>query len=144
MPEKESKKEELQKKFMQFQFLQANLQIIKEREDMVVQRLHEMTETKETLEGLKNVKPDDETLIPLGSGNFVTGKITNCEKVLVGMGGGLAIKKPREEAIKFIEERVEEMNTALNELAKETQRTTIELQRLQPELERLASETKKE
>lgn len=139
----EDKKQELQKKFMHFQILQGNLQVLKERQEFILQKLQEMTETKETLEGLKDVKPDDETLVPLGSGNFVSGKITNCEKVLIGMGGGLAIKKPREEAIGIIEKRIEELNSALLELSKEAQTTSMELQRMQPELEKLAAEAKK-
>lgn len=139
----EDKKQELQKKFMHFQILQGNLQVLKERQEFILQKLQEMTETKETLEGLKDVKPDDETLVPLGSGNFVSGKITNCEKVLIGMGGGLAIKKPREEAVAIIEKRIEELNSALLELSKEAQTTSMELQRLQPELEKLAAEAKK-
>lgn len=108
--------EELHKKSMQLQILQASMQVIREREHALLLKMEEMENTKETINEMKSVKNGSGMLIPLGSGNFVQGSMSDMEKILVGVGGGIAIKKSPEDATRFLETRIAEVKSALIEL----------------------------
>ncbi len=127
-------KEDIQRKTLQFQILQANMQIIKEKESMLLQKLEEFENTKQTIEDMKAVKGGSEILMPLGSGNFVSGKISSTEKILVGIGGGIAIKKSSEDATEFLNTRALEIKSALQELKGQSVRIEDELRMLQYEI----------
>ncbi len=136
--------EELQRKFIHFQILQNTLHELKERESVILQNMHEISATKEALENLKSIKPGSETLIQIGNNSFVTGSIKDSERVLIGIGGGVAIQKSREDAIKLMERRQDEASKALTETQKDAKKISTEMQSLQPEIERLAKEEKKQ
>lgn len=127
-------KENIQRKTLQFQILQANMQIIREKENMLLQKLEEFENTKQTIGDMKSVKSGSEILMPLGSGNFVSGKISSTEKVLVGIGGGIAIKKSSEDAVEFLNTRTTEVKSALQELKEQGVRIEDELHLLQSEM----------
>lgn len=124
-------RDEIQRKNLQFQILQANMQMIHEREHSLSHRLDELAETRHAIEDVKKVKPGSELLVPLGSGNFVSGKISDTGKILVGVGGGIAIKKSPEGALKFLEERAAETGSALQELEKQFMHMEAELRKMQ-------------
>lgn len=129
-------KEDMQRKAMQFQILEADMQVIHEREHALSRRLQELMETRHTIEDLKTVKNASEVLMPLGSGNFISGKISDAKKVLVGVGGGVAIKKSQEDALKFLDKRIEEADVALRELERQYMQVETELRRIQGELQK--------
>lgn len=125
--------EDLQRRSMQFQILQANMQVIHERQHALSMRLREFEETKQTIGDMKSVKSGSEIFMPIGSGNFVSGKVSNTEKVLVGVGSGIAIKKSPEDALKFLDERVVEAKSAIQELGMQFAHMENELRMLQSE-----------
>ena len=127
-------KEELEQKLIKFQILQRNLQMLHEREDVIIQRLDELDRTDQTLDELTK----GEALISLGSGNFVSGKILESEKVLVGVGGGVAIRKDKKEAKRILADRIAELQGMLKEISVQEQMLVAELQRIQPEIESLS------
>ncbi len=130
----EELKEEMQKKALQFQILQSSMQIIREKENMLMQRLEEMDNTRHAIEDVKSVKAGSEMLVPLGSGNFIAGKISGTEKVLVGVGGGIAIKKSVDGALESLNSRMKEMESALVELRNQGVQIGDELRMLQSEM----------
>ncbi len=125
--------EELQRRSLQMQILQAEMQVIRERQHSLSHRLADLAETRQAIAEMVSVKSGSEILLPLGSGNFVSGKVSDTEKILVGVGGGIAIKKSPEEALKFLDERVAEAGSALQELEKQFAQLEAELHRLQSE-----------
>jgi len=125
--------EDLQRKSMQFQILQTNMQIIRERQRALSLRLREFEETKQTISDMKSVKSGSEILMQIGSGNFVSGKISDTEKILVGVGGGIAIKKSPYDALKFLDERTAEAKSAMQELGMQFAQMQSEIRMLQSE-----------
>jgi len=128
--------EDLQRRSMQFQILQANMQVVHERQRALSQRLREFEETKQTIGDMKSVKSGSEILMPIGSGNFVSGKVSDTEKVIVGVGGGIAIKKSPEDALKFLDERSAEVKSAIQELGMQFAHMENDLRMLQSEARR--------
>lgn len=125
--------EDMQRRSMHLQILQANMQVIHERQHALSLRLQEFEETKQTIADMKSVKSGSEILMPIGSGNFVSGKVSSTEKILVGVGGGIAIKKSPEDALKFLDERSAEAKAAMQELGNQFAQMESELRMLQAE-----------
>ncbi len=130
------KKEELQKKAIQFQILNATLGTFQEKARLLTQRIEELQKTKDAIEELKRTKPD-KALIPLGSGNFIVGRIEDTENIIVGIGAGVAIKKKREDAIEILNSRLRELEVSMNEVANRIQILSQEIEKLQLEIEEL-------
>lgn len=132
------KEEEIQKLAMQFQSLQNSLQFIKEREAVVLTHIEELQRTKQAIEDLKNIKPNA-TFIPLGSGNFIKGEIKDTKDIIVGVGGGVAIRKNREDAAEILDSRIKDMDKMLDEISEQAKGIVAQL----TEIENKAQEFQK-
>jgi len=133
---KMSKEEELQKKVIQFQLLESNFRIFQERAEIINERVEEMQKTRLALEEM-DVKKATSALIPLGSGNFVFGKIDDSDNVIVGIGGGIAMKKNKKEAIEILNSKIKEYEKNMNNLSEQSGKIFLQLQKLQSEIEKL-------
>ncbi len=71
--------------------------------------LLDLNRSKSTLTGLREEKKAEETLIPLGSGVMMRVKPLDVKTVLYSVGAGVVIKKPIEDAVKSVDERIEEV-----------------------------------
>ena len=126
----------MQKKVIQFQILEANLKALQERSDVLAERIEEIQNTKAAIEELKQVKPT-KALIPLGSGNFISGKIEDTEDVIVGVGSGVAIKKKREDAVAILDDNLKELEKSLDDMKNQIMSIALQLERIQEEVEKL-------
>jgi prefoldin alpha subunit len=70
--------------------------------------LIELSRSKKTLEGLKEEKKVDETLIQLGSGVMMRVKPLETDKVYFSVGAGVIVSKSIDEAVAEISSRIEE------------------------------------
>ncbi len=131
-----SKKEDLQKKLIEFQILDANLKMLQEKAGVINQKLEELQKTRAAIEELKNTKPN-KTLVPLGSGNFIYGSIENCEDIIVGIGSGIAIKKKREKALEVLDSRIKNFEKDIEQILKQSSVFVIQLEKVQQEIEKL-------
>jgi len=130
------KKDELQKKIIQFQILDTNLKVFQERVKVLADRIDDLQKTKTAIDNLK-VSKTTKAMIPLGSGNFVFGSIDDGENIIVGAGAGVAIKKKKEEAIEILESRIGELENSLRALTGQSQIIVEQLEKLQSEIEKL-------
>ncbi|MBK5112453.1 MAG: prefoldin subunit alpha [Candidatus Heimdallarchaeota archaeon] len=71
--------------------------------------LVDLNRSKTTLASLKEEKTPEETLIQLGSGVMMRVKPLEIDNVLYSVGAGVVVKKPIDDAIKSVEERIEEV-----------------------------------
>jgi prefoldin alpha subunit len=89
------------------QFMQR-LQQLHQQFDLLQHQLGELEQVKQGIEGLKNVE-DEETLIPLGAGIFVKGKITDKKTLLMNVGAKVVIEKDFDSAQQKVEGQIEEL-----------------------------------
>ncbi len=139
MAEKKPSEEEVNRKLMQAQILQANLQMLRERAQKIVEHYQELEHTKRALEDLGKLK-NSEALVPVGSGSYIKGSVSDTSKVIVSIGANIAVKKSGEDAVKLMEERMDEAQKVLGEIVEQEQSLSAQLQRLQPELQDMASQ----
>jgi len=135
-----NKKEEFQKKAVEFQMLQGSLKAIQEREQDLAHRLNELNVTKRAFEDLNNINNKDNTMIPLGGGNFIEGTISDKDNVLVSIGGGIAVKRTSKEAAEITESRINEVEDVMVQLKDNSNKAVQRLIELEPELEKMSKE----
>ncbi len=131
-----NKKDDLQKKIVEFQILDTNLKMLQEKAGFVNQKLEDLQRTKIAIEDLKSAKPS-KALVPLGSGNFVYGSVENCDDIIVGIGSDVAVKKKREKALEFLSGRIKDLENDLNTVLKQSSMFVMQLERVQQEIESL-------
>ncbi len=127
--------EDKQQKLMQFQFLQQAQQQIQQQAQQLSQKIAELAQAKQSLEDFEKVKPSD-ALIPVGGGNYISGKISNSDEVLVTFGAGVAVKKSRADAMKITEARLSELQKIGAEMSSQQNLINLQLQSLQQELQK--------
>ena len=69
--------------------------------------LVDLNRSKATLTGLKNEKNTEEVLVQMGPGILMRVKPLDVDKVLYSVGAGVVLKKPIDEAVKGVEEKIE-------------------------------------
>ena len=134
--DKTKDKEDMQKKIVQFQILESNLKMLQERAMLISQTLDEYQKTREALLSLETTKPE-KALIPLGSGNFVEGKIDNTEDVIVEVGNSIVLKKKRKDALSILDGKITEMQNSFNDITKKSQTLIKGLEEIQCEIENM-------
>ena len=127
--------EDRQQKIMQFQILQQNFQAVQQQVQQVAQKVQELQQAKQSLEDFEKVKPSD-ALVPIGGGNYISGKISNSDEILVTFGAGVAVKKSRSEAVKITESRIFELQKLVVEMSTQQNLIGMQLQSLQAELQK--------
>ncbi|MCK5045607.1 MAG: prefoldin subunit alpha [Candidatus Heimdallarchaeota archaeon] len=71
--------------------------------------LVDLNRSKSTLTGLKNEKNTEEILVQMGPGILMKVKPIEVDKVLYSVGAGVVLKKPIDEAVKGVEEKIEQV-----------------------------------
>ena len=98
--------EDQQKAMMEMQMLQQEVQKVEQEIVELEKRKIELEMVLSSLDEIKKQK-GDETLIPIGSGVFVKGKLTQKDKVLINIGADVVIEKNVVDAKKIIQKQSE-------------------------------------
>ena len=83
--------------------------------------MKEHTQAKETMEGYKDLKEGQETLIPIGAGSFLFTKVSDPTRAMVGMGAEMVVETAIDEAISKMDERIAEIEDAMKKVTEKYQ-----------------------
>lgn len=110
-----SDEEKVQSLMVELRILETYYNEIEGRESMAARAL---VEGRTALEALKALSTDtsSDVLVPIGGGFFIKSNIPSIEKLIVSVGADVAVEKTKDDAIKFMEERVSEMERAVSTL----------------------------
>ena len=131
--------EEIQQKMALYQLLTQRIDQLGEQASAMEQKLMEIEATKQALDDLKKAKPEEEVLIPLGSGCYTQGK-TGPSSILLEMGAGIMVSKTLEEAKKAVEEKGAEAEKLSDMLQEELRDIISRMNQLGPELQAFLQE----
>jgi len=105
--------------------------------------LAEFTSANRTLEGLEKEKAEVSILVPIGGGSYVKAKLEDTDKVIYGIGAGVALEKSMKEAREDISNRIAELDRTkrsleqqLNQIIEKAQEDQNRLQELSVRLSR--------
>lgn len=102
----------------------------------IQKQAQEFEQVKQSLEELKKQKEINDAFIPLGAGIYASGKITDSNEFLVITGGGIAVKKNVDDAIAFLDEKIEILKKAFTELDSEGKRISKSAQDLASQIQK--------
>jgi prefoldin alpha subunit len=108
-----SKEEELRKLSVEMRFLEQTAETLQSRINMLNAAMTDLTYANMTLGGVEKEKENAELLVPIGGNSYVKVKLANPDKVVVGMGAGISIEKPLQEAKSMLKERLDELEKSM-------------------------------
>ena len=124
---------ELQEKILTYRILQSRLDGLLKDRDLVANKIVELQTTITSIDEAK--KSDGETLFPLGPEAYVSGKITNKEKVIVEIGANIALEKSFEEGKETLGKKKAELEKNLEDVQNEISEISSAIQELTPEIQ---------
>jgi prefoldin alpha subunit len=122
---------------LQAEALQRNL-------EMVDASLGELEMVVQSLGEIKNQGKNNEILVPLGADSYVSSRIMDTRRVILGIGAGVAVKKPIEEAKKDLEGRMEELAGVKKDLGNRLGLLIDRIQELAPKVQGILGEAGRE
>jgi len=105
--------EELQKLSVEMRYLEQTAEALQQRINMLNAALADLTYANTTLDGLQQEKENAEMLVPIGGSSYVQVKLTNPDKIIVGLGAGVSVEKSLTDAKTTLKERLDELTKAL-------------------------------
>jgi len=128
-----SEEEAFRQLAVELRILENTAENLESRINFVNAAITELTYARMALEGLEKEKVDSSLFVPIGGGSYIKAKLESPDKVIVGVGSGVAVEKTFAEAKEKIKSRIEEMEKA---------RTSME-QQLSQMLERIREDRTK-
>jgi len=139
-----SSEEEIRRLIVELRVLENTAESIQSRMNLVNAMFAELNLAKETLEGMGREKVDASIFVPIGGGSYIKAKLTDVNKVVYGIGAGVAVEKSLEEAKKGVEERVSELEKTRRTLEQQLSQVMGRIQEDRERLQKLTSEMRKE
>lgn len=128
--------EQAQVLLQQMQAMESYLNDLLQREETVMRLLQDATNAVESMKLLTG-NAEYETLIPVGLGVYIKGKINPDQKLIVNIGAGISVEQNKESAINYTESRIKELEMALQQLVSQRQEVSMRLEQGQQEMNKL-------
>jgi prefoldin alpha subunit len=93
----------------ELRYLESTAEALQNRINLVRAAIAELTFASATIDGLGSGKKSAPLLVPIGGGSFIKAKVATAETIVVGMGAGVSVEKPRKEAGEIVANRVSEL-----------------------------------
>lgn len=128
--------QQAQQLIQQFQILEQYAGDLSQRESTLMGILQETQRALETVRALGD-KDCFETLAPVGMGTFIKTSVSSKDKIVLNVGAGAVIEKDRDYALNFLEEKIKEIQVALQATSAKRQETMRRLEQGRHEVNRL-------
>lgn len=131
--------EKLNEKYMLYQVLSQNLEKLKQQIELVEQQLMELKSTMLSMEDVNKLDGTNEILVPMGSGCFSRGMITDSKKILIGVGAGVFLDREMESAKTLLNDRFNEIEKAGMEIEEHMKNIAGQMNTLAVDIQDLAA-----
>ena len=119
----------------QFRYLREQRDMLASQLDFISASLRNLTNTKATVENLKDLKEGEEILLPIGGIINVKARIKNPEKVLVFVNQDVVIEKDLDSSIEFLDRLIEQHNQQIEFLQTQLQNLDANIARMSQTLQ---------
>ncbi len=135
--------DDLQKKYMEFQILQQQVQQMQQQLALVENQVTQLSSLRDALESLQSTPAKRDMLVPLGAGVFVKASLVDSKEVVMNVCAKVSVVKSVVEAQVVVVKQVSEMQLFMDELQKGMQQFAVRQGELQMELQDAAQQEKK-
>jgi len=139
-----SSEDEVRRLIVELRLLEGTAETLQSRINLVNAMHAELNMAKKTLEGVEKEKPDASVFVPIGGGSYIKAKLADVEKVVYGVGAGISIEKPLEEAKRGVDERISELERTRRALEQQYSQVLRRIQENRERLQELISKQKAE
>ncbi len=105
--------EELRQLSVEMRFLEQTAETLQQRMSMLNAAITDLTYSNMTLSGIEKEKENAELLVPIGGSSYVKVKLSESDKVIVGIGAGVSVEKTMTEAKNIVKERLQELEKTM-------------------------------
>jgi prefoldin alpha subunit len=134
---KVDERDRLQRLFSEMNDNQAVVDMLRQQISALAGSLSEISMTIGAIKAMKDVKPDTEILVPIGSDSFIAAKISSVDKVVTGLGADTMAEKSAEDTVKALESRAADVEKAIEQTRAELDKLEERIEAIRPEAERL-------
>ncbi len=135
-----SDEETFRRLLTELRLLESTADALQNRINLVNAALTELAFAATTIEGLEQETKGTQLLVPIGGGSFINAKVATIEDLVVGMGAGVSVEKPREEAKRIIEKRIAELQKSMNTLQQQLSQVLEQMRVKRQQLESVSIE----
>lgn len=140
----EEEQKKLQRILSELRNHQATTEALRQNLSLLTASLSELSMTVEAIKTIKRLKPGTDILVPIGSDSFISAKLGTTEKVITGLGADVAAERSIIDTIVTLQDRMAELEQALNKTREELEKLDERIEALTPEAERLLEKSRKE
>ena len=119
--------ETVRKMLVELRVLEGSANLMRSRLSVVDNALNEIVIANLSLDGAKNNSLNTDVLVPAGAGSFIRAKLTDINKVIIGIGAGVSIERSIEDSIIDLKNRQNELEKVKSSLQKQLTQTLRDL-----------------
>ena len=136
----QQKENQLRQIVNEMRMMEGTVNTLQQRLQIVVASVSDLRLAKQSLDDLAEVKTGSNMLVPVGGAAFINANLGDVEKVVVGIGADVSLEMAHDDAIKDINERLEEMEKAQGSIEQQLGQIMAQLETHQSVAERLSAE----
>jgi prefoldin alpha subunit len=121
----------------EIRLLEGSIGVLQSRLDIVRAAINEVTLAYNTLDGMKQVKEGEATLVPVGAGSYIRMQVADSKKMIMGIGAGVAMEKGVEGSVEELKGRLQELEKARTSIQQQLDQTATRYQQDREALEDL-------
>ncbi|MCQ2078529.1 MAG: prefoldin subunit alpha [archaeon] len=129
--------EELRQAMQALESYNQQLESVNRQARILQSTRDENNRASRTIQALIDAKEGDEILVPVGASCFITVKVSEKKKAVIGVGNKLSVEKDLPEAMETLENNAKELSEAL-------QKTLAAMQEIQKYVEELTAAVQNE
>jgi len=136
--------EELRRLIVELRILEGTAESLRSRVNFVNIALNELTLANMASEGIEKETADASILVPIGGGSYIKARLESPDKIIYGVGAGVAIEKTIKEAREGVSNRISELNRTRTSLEQQLTQILRKMEEDQNRLRELSSKLERE
>ncbi len=129
---------------VELRLLEGTAEELQSRINLVNAALTELKIASVTLNGIEAEKENSSLFVPIGGGSYIKAKLESADKIIVGMGAGVATEKTVKDATASLERRIGELEKTRNTLQQQLTQVVGKIQDGRSKFEELTAKLRKE
>src|SRR3989304_9187818 len=129
---------------VELRLLEQAPEAIQSRLNMINAVIADLTYAHVALEGLEKEKENAELLVPIGGSSYVKAKLTNVDKLIVGIGAGVSVEKTLPETKDIIKTRLGDLEKSRLSLQQQFSQVVEKINEDRSKFEELVAEMREE
>jgi prefoldin alpha subunit len=129
---------------VELRLLEGTAEELQSRINLVNAALTELKIASVTLNGIEAEKENSSLFVPIGGGSYIKAKLESADKIIVGVGAGVATEKTVKEATASLERRISELEKTRNTLQQQLTQVVGKIQDGRSKFEELTMKLRKE